>query len=183
MSTTSQSPNVSPTADTPQPATFLSPQAVVDQLRAMRAQMPPVTPLTPEQRKVLTRQNFSLPVLQASINVIDAHQTIEQAVGQPVDEVRGLQDEWNRWTAVEDEMRSLLQGVSGSNVLRKQRLMFIANQAYLFGSRLSRDPANAELVPHVQQIRNLRKLGRRKKPDQNPQTPAAEAAAAEEPKK
>jgi hypothetical protein len=149
----------------------------------MRAQMPPVTPLTPEQRKALTRNNLSAPALQASINVIDAHQTIQQAVGQPADEVRGLQDEWNRWTAVEDEMLSLLNGVRGANVLRRQRLMFIANQAYLFGSRLSRDPANAELVPQVQQIRNLRKVARRKKPDQNPQPPAPAAETSEEPKK
>ncbi len=173
---TSQNPT-SPAADTPQPATFLSPQAVVDQLRAMRAQMPPVTPLTPEQRRALTRKNLSAPALQASINVIDAHQTIQQAVGQPADDVRALQDEWNRWTAVEDEMLSLLNGVRGANVLRRQRLMFIANQAYLFGSRLSRDPANAELVPQVQQIKTLRKVARRKKPEPSPSTMTSETPA------
>jgi hypothetical protein len=173
---TTQSP-ASPAADTPPQATLLSPEAVIEQLRAVRAQMPPVTPLTPEQRKALSRP-LSIPVLQASINVIGVHQTIEQAVGQPVDEVRSLQNEWDRWTAVEDEMRSLLKGVSGANALRRQRLLFIANQAYLFGSRLSRDPANAELVPHVQQIRTLRKLSRRKKADQPPPaTPASETPA------
>ena len=43
------------------------------QLRAMRAQIGEVTPLTPEQRKTLrNRARTSNPVLQASINVIGA---------------------------------------------------------------------------------------------------------------
>lgn len=181
---TTQTPTPSPAADTPQPATPVSPEAVIAQLRAVRAQMPPVTPLTPEQRKTLASQTLSIPVLQSSINVIGAHHMIEQAVGQPVDDVRALQTEWDRWKAVEDEMRSLLKGVSGANLLRRQRLLFIANQAYLFGSQLSRDPANADLVPHVQQIKTLRKLGRRKKasqktdsPSTGPATPATPAPA------
>ena len=177
---TSQNPT-SPAADTPQPATLVSPEAIIAQLRAVRAQMPPVTPLTPAQRKALSSQRLSIPVLQSSINVIGAHQTIEQAVGQPVDEVRGLQDEWNRWTAVEDEMRSLLKGVSGANLLRRQRLLFIANQAYLFGSRLSLDPANAELMPQVQQIKTLRKLSRRKKPAPEPPAPGTPAPSPQVP--
>lgn len=178
---TTQNPTTSPAADTPQPATPVSPEAIIAQLRAVRAQMPPVTSLTPEQRRALSSQTLSIPVLQSSINVIGAHQTIEQAVGQPVDEVRSLQDEWNRWTAVEDEMRSLLKGVSGANLLRRQRLLFIANQAYLFGSQLSKDPANAELVPHVQQIKTLRKLGRRKKAGQKPEPPSPSPMTPETP--
>jgi len=40
-------------ADTPQPATMLEPEVVVDQLRAIRNQIADVTPLTTEQRKAL----------------------------------------------------------------------------------------------------------------------------------
>jgi len=161
--------------NTQQPDTKLTPETVVSQLRAIRDQLPEIVPQTPKQRTAM-RKAAQIPpeVLQASINVIGVHQTIEQAVGQPVDEVRSLQNEWDRWTAVEDEMRSLLKGVSGANAMRRQRLLFIANQAYLFGSRLSRDPANAELVPHVQQIKTLRRLSRRKKAEQP--TPATQAA-------
>ena len=177
---TTQNPT-SPAADTPQPATPISPETIIEQVRAVRAQLPAVAPLTPEQLKALSGQKLSIPVLQASINVIGVHQTIEQAVGQPVDDVRALQNEWDRWTAVESEMRSLLKGVSGANLLRRQRLLFIANQAYLFGSRLSKDPANAELVPHVQQIKTLRKLGRRKKAGQKPEPPSPSPMTPETP--
>jgi len=52
------------------PEPTLTPEAVVDQLRAMRTQIGEVTPLTPAQRSALrSRANTSNPVLQASINV------------------------------------------------------------------------------------------------------------------
>src|SRR5712692_6218736 len=92
-------------ADTPQPQpapTPPAPEAVVDALRAVRALIGNVTPLTPAQRKTLRDQmRASNPVVQASINVIGALDIVEQAVGQPASEVRQMDDESNRWTAVE----------------------------------------------------------------------------------
>ena len=131
MSTT-QVPNTqSPAAEPPQPATALQPAAIVAQLRALRLQMGEVTPLTPDQRKfVRERARVSNPVMQASINVIDAKDVIAQGVGQPAGDVRDLYEESNRWTAVEDELRMLLSGVSGANLVRRQRLAFIVGQAY-----------------------------------------------------
>jgi hypothetical protein len=74
-----------------------------------------------------------------------------------------LYDETNRWTAVEDELRSMLSGVSGANLIRRQRLDFLAAQAYTIGTRLARDPAYAILLPHVQEIKRLKSFKRRRK--------------------
>jgi hypothetical protein len=95
---------------------------------------------------------------------------VSQAVGQPAEEVRQLADESNRWTAVEDELRVMLNGVSGANLMRRHRLAFIAAQAYSIGTRLARDPANAVLVPHVEEIKRLKSFRRRRKPAQAPAT-------------
>ena len=76
-------------------------------------------------------------VLQASINVIAALDIVEQAVGLPADEVLKLYDEANRWNAVEGELRAMLNGVSGANLIRRQRLDFLASQAYNIGRRLA----------------------------------------------
>ena len=93
-------------ADTPQPGTKLTPEVVIEQLRAMREQMPDLTPITPKQRQVLRRQGLtSEPVLQASLNVIGASDNVSSAVGQPIEGVRVMQDDSNRWTAVEDDLR------------------------------------------------------------------------------
>ena len=74
-----------------------------------------------------------------------------------------MYDESNRWTAVEDELRTMLNGVAGANLIRRQRVVLIAAQAYNIGAQLARDPAYAVLVPHLQEIKRLRSFKRRKK--------------------
>jgi hypothetical protein len=99
-------------ADTPQPATPLTPEAVVELLRSVRAQIGDLAPMTSAQRKALrNRARTKNPVLQASINALGASDKVSEAVGQAAGEVRQKHDEANRWTAVEDELRSLLSGV------------------------------------------------------------------------
>src|SRR5229473_1039313 len=168
--------NPAAAADLPQPAPTLTPEAVVEGLRAFRAQMGEMTPLTRAQRKRLREAlRTSNPVLQASINVIGALDNVSQAVGQPADEVRQLSDEANRWTAVEDELRTMLNGVVGANLIRRQRVALIAGQAYNIGAQLARDPANAILVPHLQEIKRLKSFKRRKKAAQAPGSPQSPA--------
>jgi hypothetical protein len=97
---------------------------------------------------------------------------VSQAIGQPLDEVRQLQDESLRWDAVADEARAFLKGIEGANLNRRQRLALIATQAYAIGSQLAKDPAKAVLLPHVEEVKRLKGVSRRKKATQAPQTPA-----------
>lgn len=160
-----RSPNIP--VDGPQPEPALTPEAVVEQLRAMRGQIAEVTPLTKAERKQLQRRaKTSNPVLQASINMIGAHDQVQQAVAQPAEGVRQMYDEANRWTAVEDELRTMLEGVAGANLVRRERIALIAGQAYNIGTQLARDPANAVLRPHVAEIRRLKRSTRRKKAEE-----------------
>jgi hypothetical protein len=162
MSANEQTTNPATAADIPQADATLTPEAVLVQLRGV--QLGDVTPLTNAQRKTLRNQaRTANPVLQASINVIGALDNIAQAVGQKPDDVRQMYDEANRWTAVEDELRAMLNGVAGANLLRRQRIALIAGQSYSIGSQLARDPAHAVLVPHVQEIKRLKSFKRRKK--------------------
>jgi hypothetical protein len=174
LNNTSTTPNSA--ADAPQPGTMLTAEVVVEQLRAMREQMPDLTPITPKQRETLRRLGrTSEAILQASLNVIGASDNVSSAVGQPIEDVRLMQDESNRWTAVEDDLRTLLNAVSGANLVRRQRLALLAGQAYSIGAQLARDPAHAVLVPHVREIKRLKKIARRKKPAADvppPETPA-----------
>jgi hypothetical protein len=174
LNNSSTTPN--PAADAPQPATNLTPEVVIEQLRAMRDQMPDLAPITTKQRDVLRRLGrTSEAVLQASLNVIGASDNVSSAVGQPIEDVRGMQDESNRWTAVEDDLRTLLNAVSGANLVRRQRLALLAGQAFTIGAQLARDPAHAVLVPHVREIKRLKKIARRKKSAADvppPETPA-----------
>ena len=159
-----------------QPAPTLTPEEVLEQLRATRARIGEVTPLTPEQRRLLhNRVRASNAVLQASINVIGAMDSISVAVGQPADDVRQMHEEANRWTAVEDELKTMLSGVTGANLIRRQRVTLVAAQAVGIGVQLARNPANAVLLPHVQEVRRLRSFARRKKAAPAPDSPSTPA--------
>jgi hypothetical protein len=172
MSTNQEITNAVAAADVPQPAPLLTPEAVVEQLRNMRTLIGEVTPLTREQLKTV-RNNVrtSNPILQASINVIGALDLVEQAVGQPAEEVRQLYEDANRWTAAEDELRMMLRGIAGANLIRRQRVALLAGRAVSIGTQLARDPAHAVLVPHVEEIKRLKSFKRRKKAAPAPGTP------------
>jgi len=173
-------PNAKAAIAQPNPA--LDPETVVSQLRAMRAQIGEVTPLSSDERTTLRRRGRTTnAILQASINVIGASEQVSQAIAQQPDAVRRLYEEANRWTAVEDELRGMLNGVSGANLIRRQRLAFFAAQAYTIGTRLARDPAHAVLLPHVQEIKRLRSFKRRRRVAQAPAPPAQEGAETSNP--
>jgi len=172
MSTNQETTNAVAAADVPQPAPLLTPEAVVEQLRTMRTLIGEVTPLTREQLKtVRNNARTSNPILQASINVIGALDLVEQAVGQPADEVRQLYEDANRWTAAEDELRMMLRGIAGANLIRRQRVALLAGRAVGISTQLARDPAYAVLVPHVDEIKRLKSFKRRKKAAPAPGTP------------
>ncbi|HEX7136501.1 MAG TPA: hypothetical protein VF219_01570 [Vicinamibacterales bacterium] len=164
-------PTTTQTADTPQPQTPLTPQGVIDQLRAIRSEIAEVEPLNPDQKKALQRlyKSMNNEILQASISVIGSSDVVQQSVGQAED-ARSLYDESNRWTEVEDELRTMLNGIAGANVVRRQRLALIASRAYGIGNQLARDPEHAILKPQLAEIKRLKALTRGKKA--KPATPA-----------
>ena len=157
-----------------QPAIKLGPEAIVEQVRVLRSQIEEVTPLTPEQKRTLRERTKkqSDAVLASSINMIGALDNVALAIGLKPDDVRQLQVDWNRWTAVADELRTLLNGVEGANLVRRQRLALLSAQAYSFGTQLARDPAHSVLLPHVQEVKRLKRFSNRKKKVEDPQPPA-----------
>lgn len=152
----------------------LTPEAVIEQVRTLRSMIDDVTPLSKAQRTQLKQRTRKqpAPIVDMSIGVIGASSVVAQAVGQPLDDVLQLQTEAVRWGHVADELRSFLKGVESGNLVRRERLAFIAAQAYSFGSQLARNPVNADLVPQVEEIKRLKSFVRRKKAAQAPQTPS-----------
>jgi hypothetical protein len=164
-----------PVNTTPDPsnpiAAKLAPEEVIAQLRTIRSQIDAVEPLSKDQRK-LVRQRLrvlSKPVVEASINVIGVLDNVSQAIGQPLDEIRQLQDDTLRWDAAADEARAFLKGIEGANLIRRQRLAVIAAQAYTIGAQLAKDPTKSVLVPHLEEVKRLKGATRRRKAARAPQ--------------
>jgi hypothetical protein len=174
--------NPTPVAPTTDPAR-MTPDEVIAQLRTIRSQIDEVPPLSPAQRDVIRRRLRTQPktIVEASINVIGVLDNVSQAIGQPLDEVRQLQDDSLRWDAVADEARAFLKDIEGANLNRHQQLVLIGMQAYSIGTQLAKAPAMAVLVPHLEEVKRLKAVSRRKKATQAPQTPAPTPAPAPAP--
>jgi hypothetical protein len=150
--------------------TVLTPEQVVEQLRVLRASMPEVTPLTAKERRKLSGLVRSNPdVLQAQIDVIGASDTIKSALGSSPEDAQILVQDDNRWSTVEAELQALLNGVSGGNLVRREKLQLLGARAFGLGTWLARGDDHAELKPHVERVRRLKRLARgRKSPVETP---------------
>jgi hypothetical protein len=163
-------------ADGP-PSVMPEPEQVVEQLRALRQQVSDGTRLTAKQRAVYRNLvRVTSFAVQSSINIIGASDNVSQAVGQPADEVRQKVEVSNRWTAVEDELRTMLASVSDANLIRRYEIALIAEQAYGVGKQLARTPENDSLKSHLQEVKRLKNIGRRKKAPQSQEPPQPQPA-------
>ena len=159
-------------ADAPD-VTMLSPAEVVTQLRVVGKQIPDITPLTPQERLAMRGMaRMPAPVVRASVTVIGASEVVQQAVGQEPEHVSQWLTDAEEWDAVERELRAMLKNVTDANLVRRQRAGLAASRAYIIGRQVARDPQNADLRPHVEEVKRQKSLARRKKsPAQTPETP------------
>jgi len=161
---------------TTQQATPLTADAVIEQIRALRAQLPAVAALNVKERRALrTGATNSEPIVQSSLNVIGVSGNVASALGQPVENVRAMQQDAIFWKAVEEEARNFVEGIAGANAIRRQKLARLGAQAYLISSQLAKDPENEVLVPHVEEIKRLKRIARRPK---KPATPVPQQPSA-----
>jgi hypothetical protein len=150
----------------------LSAQEAIDQLRALAQQLPDIAPLTKQEREMVRRQGrVPRNVVDATISVIGNSDPVQSAIGQPADEVKQFVSDSAEWREVEDQFRAVLKGISDANLVRRQRLAVLTARAFLIGQQVARDPENAELRPHLDEVKRQKVLARRKKPAKPAPTP------------
>jgi hypothetical protein len=118
--------NNAATAANPLPAdapAAITPEAMVEQLRTMRAQIPQYVQLTkPDARSIRILANLNPEFTQAAINAVGASPRVEATVGQTAQELQTVAETAARWSPVEDELRAMLNGVSSANLTRRSSL-------------------------------------------------------------
>jgi hypothetical protein len=152
-------------------STPLKPEAMVEQLRALRLQIPEYSQITiADARSLRTAAAADRSFVNASINAIGASPGVESAIGITPEALRLEADDAVRWSAVEDELRAMLQGVIAANLTRRHRLGSTALQAYGITRMLVRKPEHADLLPHLAEMKRLNRFGRgkAKTPDEVP---------------
>jgi len=146
-------------------ANAVAPDVAIEQIRALRATLPEVAALTPQQQRKMLRNSSQTaePIVQSSLNCIGVSNVVSAGVGQPIEKVRELQQEAILWRAVEAEARSLVAGLAGANAIRRDQLALLGINAYAIAAQAARVPENEVLVSHVEEIRRLKRIARRKK--------------------
>jgi hypothetical protein len=155
---------------------MLSPEEVVQQLRALRARIPiPVDlPALPAaRRRVLS--NIDAQFIDAAINAAGVSTEVESVLGRTSGDLRDEDNVAGRWTAAIDEVRSMLKTLIDANAVRRQRVGLAALQTYHVCRQLARDDAHAaRLSTHIAEMKRLNKFGRprRKAPQPDTQPPS-----------
>jgi hypothetical protein len=155
--------NNSATTGAPEPP-VVTPDSIVEQLRAIREQIPEYTQLPiPDAKSIRRVAHIDASFIDAAINVVGASEVVSTAVGRSAGDLRQENDEAGHWTAVEDELRSMLKGVVAANLLRRHRVGLASLQAYNISRQLVRQKEHADLLPHVDGMKRLNRFGRRRK--------------------
>jgi hypothetical protein len=154
------------------PATMLDPVTLIEQVRALRQQIPEYGQLPLRDRRLLTPAASLHPdFLQGSITVVGASGGVQSILNTTPEVMQQQTDEAVRWATAEDEVRALLEGIHAANLVRRHRVGLMALQAYQIGRQLVRQKENADLLPHVQELQRINKFGKRAKTPPTTTTP------------
>lgn len=153
--------------DTP----MLTPEQLVEQLRAMRQQIPEFVQLSSprEIRRFQRLARVTPEFAHEGIGVVGASPVVQTAIGNTPEELHQAEDEIARWAVAESELRFMFHGVAAANLVRRHRLGLAVTQAYNVGLQLVRQEEHADLVPHVRRMTQVRKFNRRRRKPADPQ--------------
>ena len=140
----------------------LTPEAIIEQLRALRSQIPEYVQLPVTDSRSLRRAaHVDADFVQASINAITESDRVAVVLGRSPADLRQETVDADRWGGVEDELRALLNGVAAANLVRRHRIGLTALQTYNICRQLIRQKEHAALLPHVQGMKRLNKFGKK----------------------
>jgi hypothetical protein len=142
----------------------IEPEELVEVLRRLRARIPRFKQLTVRQAQSMRRVAYLDPAfIDAGISAAAASDRTSMAIGRTAEDLRVEQRDAGRWTAVEDELRAMLGGVTATNLERRYDLGRMALVIYTIIRQLARDKANAFLIPWVETMKRTNPLGHKRK--------------------
>jgi hypothetical protein len=150
---------------------MLTPEQVVEQLRALQQQIPEFVqlPKSRELNKIRRVAKLSAEFSHEGIGAVGASDVVQEAIGQTPEQLHQSEDEIARWAIVENELRATLRGVSAANLVRRHRMGLAMMQVYNVSRQLVRQEEHSDLLPHVERMSQVRRFNRRRKPALEPQ--------------
>jgi hypothetical protein len=151
---------------------MLTPEQVVEQLRALRAQIPEFVQMSREDVRQIRRSVVvNADLARAAVIAVGASDFVQSAIGNTPDDLRQADDELARWSVVEKEFQAMHRGVSLANLIRRKRIHQVVQHAYNLSRDLARAEGHTELLPHVEAMSRIRKSRRRRAKAGEPAAP------------
>jgi len=146
--------------ETPQ----LTPEAVVEQLRALIPSMPGYVQLPKATARSLHAAAAVNPqFVDSAMAAIDASDLVSNGVGATSEELRTDIDQASRWAAVREVLREMLNGLDAAVLTRKYRVGSAALRAYSVARSVARRQDQAHLLTHIDSMKRHVRVGRPKK--------------------
>jgi hypothetical protein len=157
-STVSQKPAAA--ADKP----FLTPEQVMEQLRALREQIPGfvLEPNHRELRRLRSAARVDIQLTREAVSLVGGADAVQNAIGNTPAELREAESEWSRWLTVEGELRSVLRGLNAANLVRRYEIARAVRHAYKIGRTLTEQEQYAQLLPHIEAMFRVKNRKRAK---------------------
>ena len=148
-----------PTTAAQDPA--VTPESVVEQLRALRSQVPFYGQLpVPTARSLRAAASLNPEFAHAAIHSVGASATVQATVGQTSEELQTADEAAARWAMVRDELKATLDGVTSAVLTMKHTLCQSLLLTYTVSKKLVKMPQHADLLPHVALMRKANHRGR-----------------------
>jgi hypothetical protein len=166
-----------------EPPPMLTPEQVIEQLRLLRQQIPDFVQLPNNRETQNLRRlasSISLEFAHEATNAVGVSVIVQSGVGTTPEGMYQDKDLAGRWAAAENEMRSVLRGLSHKNLVLRQRLCKNALQAYNISRELVKQEEHAQLLPHVEAMRRLKRRRRAKPVTETAPKPQTVARQSEE---
>jgi hypothetical protein len=150
----------------------VTPESVVEQLRALRPQIPHYVQLSiPDARTLRSVSSLNPEFAQAAIHAVSASPTVQATVGRSAEELQVATEMAARWSMVRDELKATLDGVSSAVLTMKHDLGQSILLTYTVSKKLVKVPQHADLLPHVALMRKANRIGRSRKSSAQPKAP------------
>jgi hypothetical protein len=144
------------------------------QLRVLRDRIPEYAQKSAAEVQALAAASAVDPAFaNASVNAIGASPALQTALEITPAECQQISSDAARWSAIEDELRAMHQGVKNANLTRRHRVGVVALQAYSMTRQLLRNPKHADLGPHYAEMKRHNRFGKKQIVTQQQPTPPA----------
>jgi hypothetical protein len=167
--------NISNGIPTPnEPEKPITSDEAVRQVRSVRLGIPKFVQLAQKQLQAINRVASIDPFfLEAAFAAMNESEALRSVLGTDDQQLRTQQQDVAKWQSLVEETDALSLGVTSTIKMQQHQIAMVALQVYAVARGLVRNGQHPDLVPHVDTMRRLLRLGKRPKaePDKAAPTP------------